>query len=196
MILGGLKRRCAELALRLLGQPRPSSVLIIRPRTFYLGMAKYSAAVAELLKRAFRAEDQGWRGCVWLGERGDAIPFDTVGLYSFYELRSDKKLLAKAYGEAYRQNDHVTGKAFVEYYGDRMLVVNPPMPPLERDELDHVYSLPYCRTYHPMYESEAASRIEEFRFLYAHRGASGLQFLRIASSGVRGSRASSRRQGG
>lgn len=33
-----------------------------------------------------------------------------------------------------------------------MLVVNPPSPPLEREELDRVYALPYQRTYHPMYE--------------------------------------------
>ena len=35
-----------------------------------------------------------------------------------------------------------------------MLVQNPPMPPLSREELDRVYALPYTREYHPDYEAE------------------------------------------
>jgi radical SAM superfamily enzyme YgiQ (UPF0313 family) len=34
-----------------------------------------------------------------------------------------------------------------------MLVQNPPMPPLEREELDWVYSLKYARDFHPDYDS-------------------------------------------
>ena len=44
------------------------------------------------------------------------------------------------------------GRTLVDINGDKMLVQNPPMPPLEREELDRVYALPYMRTYHPMYE--------------------------------------------
>ena len=46
------------------------------------------------------------------------------------------------------------GKAIVERYGDKLLVQNPPMPPLEREELDYVYSLPYARDFHPDYIAE------------------------------------------
>ena len=46
-----------------------------------------------------------------------------------------------------------------------MLVQNPPMPPLNTDELDWVYSLPYCRNYHPSYEKDGGvPGIEEVRF--------------------------------
>ena len=56
-----------------------------------------------------------------------------------------------------------------------MLVQNPPMPPLEREELDHVYSLPYARTYHPMYEKDGGvPAIEEVQFSITHnRGCFG-----------------------
>jgi len=56
-----------------------------------------------------------------------------------------------------------------------VLVQNPPMPPLERKELDRVYSLPYMRTYHPSYESlGGVPAIEEVRFSITHnRGCFG-----------------------
>ena len=49
------------------------------------------------------------------------------------------------------------------------------MPPLERKELDHVYSLPYMRTYHPSYEKEGGvPAIAEVRFSLTHnRGCFG-----------------------
>ena len=49
------------------------------------------------------------------------------------------------------------------------------MPPLEREELDRVYSLPYMRTYHPHYEQfGGVPAIEEVRFSVTHnRGCFG-----------------------
>ena len=63
----------------------------------------------------------------------------------------------------------------VEYYGDRMLVQNPPQPPLEREELDRVYALPYVRNWHPMYDSEGGiPAIAEVKFSITHnRGCFG-----------------------
>ncbi len=34
------------------------------------------------------------------------------------------------------------------------MVQNPPQKPLTMEEMDAVYDLPYCRTYHPSYESK------------------------------------------
>ncbi len=43
------------------------------------------------------------------------------------------------------------------------------MPPLEREELDRVYELPYMRTYHPAYEKEGGiPAIKEVRFSITH----------------------------
>lgn len=50
------------------------------------------------------------------------------------------------------EQDHIRGKQLRQRHGKRMLVQNPPMPPLTREELDAVYALPFCRTYHPVYE--------------------------------------------
>ncbi|MBO4422409.1 MAG: DUF3362 domain-containing protein, partial [Clostridia bacterium] len=59
--------------------------------------------------------------------------------------------------------------------GKRMLVVNPPMPPLTRKELDKVYALPYMRAYHPTYEKAGGiPALDEIKFSVTHvRGCFG-----------------------
>ncbi len=115
------------------------------------------------------------RGTVWLGEKGDKIHFDYEGEWNFEKLKTDKEYYANAFAVQYKNTDSCYGKALVEYYGNKMLVQNPPMPPLEREELDEVYDLPYMRTYHPMYEKQGGvPAIEEVRFSLTHnRGCFG-----------------------
>ena len=115
------------------------------------------------------------RGTAYMTTRGDRIRFDVAEGYEFEDLRRDKKLYAKAYGEQYAECDHINGRAVTEYYGKRMLVVNPPMPPLTRKELDKVYALPYMRAYHPVYEKQGGiPALDEIKFSITHvRGCFG-----------------------
>ncbi len=115
------------------------------------------------------------RGTVWLGDRGDKIHFDHCGEWDWDKLRNDKKYYAQAFAVQYKNQDSCYGKALVEYYGDKMLVQNPPMPPLEQDELDEVYALPYMRNYHPSYEKMGGvPAITEVQFSLTHnRGCFG-----------------------
>ncbi|MBR2388466.1 MAG: YgiQ family radical SAM protein [Clostridia bacterium] len=94
------------------------------------------------------------RGTVYLCSRDDKVNYPTVGGFDYDDLKTDKALYAKAFAVQYNENDAVSGRAVIEYYDNKMLVQNPPMPPLEREELDRVYALPYTREYHPSYESE------------------------------------------
>lgn len=115
------------------------------------------------------------RGTVWLGNREDRIHFDYSGGWDFNKLKSDKEYYAKAFSVQYKNQDSAYGKALVEYYGDKMLVQNPPMPPLEREELDAVYDLPFMRDYHPSYEKQGGvPAIAEVQFSLTHnRGCFG-----------------------
>ena len=95
--------------------------------------------------------------------------------YDYDTLKTDKKAYAEAFRIQYRNHDSIYGKAIVEYYGDRALVVNPPAAPLEREELARVYALPYMRDYHPMYEEAGGvPAISEVKFSVTHnRGCFG-----------------------
>lgn len=103
--------------------------------------------------------------------------------YSYDLLKTDREVYADAFRVQYFQNDAIHGKAIVEYYDKKMLVVNPPQPPLEREELDEVYNIPFTRTYHPMYEKDGGvPAITEVRFSITHnRGCfGGCNFCAIA----------------
>ena len=97
---------------------------------------------------------QDVRGTVYLTSRDAKPHYEVAGAWDYDELKTDKRLYAEAFGVQYRNTDSITGKALVEYYDNKMLVQNPPMPPLEREELDAVYALPYMRRPHPCYDKD------------------------------------------
>lgn len=102
--------------------------------------------------------------------------YDYVMLPGFEDMKANKKLYAKSFGVQYRNTDPVTSKRLVEPYpGGIYVVQNPPQMPLTTQEMDHVYALPYCRSYHPSYEAfGGVSAIEEVRFsLVSNRGCFG-----------------------
>ncbi len=115
------------------------------------------------------------RGTVYLCRPDEAPHFPVAATFDYNELKTDRRKYAEAFGIQYKNQDSITGKAILERYDDKLLVQNPPMPPLEREELDAVYALPYARTYHPMYESAGGvPAIEEVQFSITHnRGCFG-----------------------
>ena len=132
--------------------------------------------VAELLDKGVPIKKiRDVRGTVFMAAKEDKVFFPTVGGYDFNDLKTDKRLYAEAFGVQYKETDSVRGRAVIEYYDDKMLVQNPPMPPLEQEELDGVYSLPYARKYHPMYEKDGGvPGIAEVAFSVTHnRGCFG-----------------------
>ena len=132
--------------------------------------------IAELLGRGVPVKKiRDVRGTVYLAPRGENIHFEYTEVGDYDTLKSDKEAYARAFGIQYKNIDARSGKALVEYYGEKMLVQNPPMPPLTREELDHVYSLPYARDYHPDYEPfGGVPAITEVKFSITHnRGCFG-----------------------
>lgn len=94
---------------------------------------------------------------------------------SFENVSKSKKEYAISCRIEQDEQDHIRGKLIKQRHGKKMLVQNPPMPPLTTAELDWVYSLPYVRTYHPSYEKDGGvPGISEVRFSIAHnRGCFG-----------------------
>ena len=132
--------------------------------------------IAKLLDRGVPVKKiRDVRGCVYLAKTGDTVHFDSVEVGDYDTLKTDKTAYAKAFAVQYKNTDSVRGKAIIEYYGDKMLVQNPPMPPLEREELDKVYALPFARDYHPDYEADGGvPAITEVKFSITHnRGCFG-----------------------
>ncbi len=73
------------------------------------------------------------------------------------------------------EHDAVRGKRVIQRHGDVIVVQNEPQPPLTTEELDRVYSLPYCRNWHPSYdELGGVPGLQEVKFSITHnRGCFG-----------------------
>lgn len=102
-------------------------------------------------------------------------PYVGVECPSFENVSASKKEYAKASRIQQDEQDHIRGKIIKQKHGRKMIVQNQPMPPLTTKELDWVYSLPYMRAYHPMYESMGGvPGIQEVAFSITHnRGCFG-----------------------
>ena len=132
--------------------------------------------IAKLLDKGVPVKKiRGERGCVYLCKREDEIPFEVGCELDFNKIKESKEEYARAFGIQYKNQDAISGKAIVEYYDNKKLVQNPPAFPLEREELDKVYALPYVRNYHPVYEKEGGvPAISEVKFSITHnRGCFG-----------------------
>ncbi len=107
---------------------------------------------------------------------------DISGIYkgeilpSYEEMKTDKLRYADSFQIQYENTDPFSGKTLIEGYPNGIYVVqNPPAMPLTTEEMDHVYELPYTRTYHPVYEAEGGiPAISEIKFsLISNRGCFG-----------------------
>ena len=187
IIIGGLEASLRRFAHYDYWDNKVRRSILVDSRADILsyGMGEKSIVrVAQLLDKGIPVKKiRDVRGTSYLCKRGEKVNFPTsdgevdgepVG-YDYDELKTDKRIYAKAFATQYKNNDAISGKAVVEYYGDRMLVQNPPQPPLEREELDKVYALPYVRNWHPMYDKDGGiPAIAEVKFSITHnRGCFG-----------------------
>lgn len=87
-----------------------------------------------------------------------------IRLPSFDKVRNDPALYAHAsrilHLESNPQNAHI----LVQKHGDRDVWVNPPPIPLETEEMDAVFALPYQRVPHPSYGGANIPAYEMIRF--------------------------------
>lgn len=100
---------------------------------------------------------------------------NSVLIPSYEECCESKRAYADSCRIQYYEQNPFLGKTIVQQHHDRYLVQNPPMPPLTTKELDAVYSLPYMKNYHPIYEEAGGiEAIREVKFsLVSSRGCFG-----------------------
>lgn len=97
-------------------------------------------------------------------------------LPDYASLAADPRKYAESFYLQYCNTDPFSARRLLESYGEHEFVVqNPPQKPLSQEEMDRVYGLPYCRTYHPSYEKQGGvPAISEVRFsLASNRGCFG-----------------------
>ena len=179
IVLGGLEASLRRFAHYDYWQNKVRRSVLVDSRADLLtyGMGEnILVRVAKLLDRGIPIRKiRDVRGTCYMADPQDPVHFPVAAVFDYETMKNDKAAYAAAFGVQYKNQDAVSGGALVEKYDNRVLVQNPPMPPLETAELDHVYSLPYMRTYPPCYEKEGGvPAIAEVKFSVTHnRGCFG-----------------------
>lgn len=155
---------------------RPSILLDSRADLLIFGMGEnQSIEIADRLNAGENITSiHDIKGTVYAVDTKDT-PYVGVECPSYENVCSSKKEYAKASRIQQDEQDHIRGKVIKQKHGKKMIVQNQPMPPLTTKELDWVYSLPYARAYHPMYEKlGGVPGIQEVEFSITHnRGCFG-----------------------
>ena len=105
----------------------------------------------------------------------NTVPESAIECPSYEAISADKEVFAKAFKIQFDEQDPYYGKTVVQGHGNRYIVQNSPALPLTQEEMDHVYSLPYTRKWHPMYDvAGGVPALAEVQFsITSHRGCFG-----------------------
>ena len=103
------------------------------------------------------------------------VPEGAIECPSYEAISTDKNIFAKAFKIQFDEQDPYYGKAVAQGHGNRYVIQNSPALPLTQEEMDHVYSLPYTRKWHPMYDAAGGvPALAEVQFsITSHRGCFG-----------------------
>lgn len=102
-------------------------------------------------------------------------PFtEDITLFSHEECSKDKLKQAKNFRIVEEQSNRLTAARITQKVDGRVLVVNPPFPPMQEKEIDASFSLPYTRLPHPKYKGKHIPAYEMIKFsVNLHRGCFG-----------------------
>lgn len=101
-------------------------------------------------------------------EEGDIV------LHSHEECLRNKKAYAENFRHIEEQSNSIHAHRLLQRVGDEIVVVNPPYPPMDTEEIDQAFDLPYTRLPHPRYKGKRIPAYEMIRHsINLHRGCFG-----------------------
>ncbi|MBV6426630.1 MAG: hypothetical protein KIPDCIKN_01143 [Haliscomenobacter sp.] len=149
MLVYGMGEMPLRAILRLLKKGVPFSSLTTVPQTAILQAADRPAPV-----------NKNW---------------ETFWLHSHDHCLRDKRSYAENFKHIEQESNKVNARRLAQKVGDKILLVNPPYPPMTEEQIDTSFDLPYTRMPHPKYAKRGAiPAYEMIRFsINMHRGCFG-----------------------
>lgn len=178
IILGGLEASLRRLVHYDFIEDKIKRSILIDAKADILVHGMGERAIAEITRRLDAgktlAEMTDIPGIAYRIVRDIPDPADGVRLPSLEQIEQDRHLFMDAQ-LTYQKHAHPGDKSIIQDQGAGVIALNPPSVPLEADELDALYALPYTRRCHPMYDSQGgvpAIKPVEFS-ITTHRGCFG-----------------------
>ena len=95
-------------------------------------------------------------------------------LFSYEECQKDKKKQTMNFKHIEEESNKFHASRIVQPCGDRVIVVNPPFPPMTTGQIDASFDLPYTRLPHPRYKGKTITAYEMIKHsVNLHRGCFG-----------------------
>ena len=136
---------------------RPS--VLISSKADLLGFGMGEQVILELARRlqdgSSLKELRDLRGVAYLLGKNESLPdsqHETRSLPSFEQVKSDTRAFAVMTRDLHHETSPFNGRRLTQLHGDRTLVINPAELPLEDEQMDAIYDLPYTRRAHPSYD--------------------------------------------
>jgi len=93
-----------------------------------------------------------------------------IEIPGFSDVSGNKELYARAFYLHYQQQDPVRGMPVIQPHPKTIIIQNKPAIPLNTEELDHIYELPFTRMQHPSYNKPVPALAPVKFSIVSHRG--------------------------
>ena len=102
------------------------------------------------------------------------ITAEDILLHSYEDCLADKRLHAENFRHVEEESNRLTPQRLLQPTADKMVVVNPPYPPMTTAQIDQSFDLPYTRLPHPKYKGKRIPAYDMIKHsVCLHRGCFG-----------------------
>lgn len=102
------------------------------------------------------------------------ITADDILLHSYEDCLANKRLHAENFRHVEEESNRLTPQRLLQPTADKMVVVNPPYPPMTTAQIDQSFDLPYTRLPHPKYKGKRIPAYDMIKHsVCLHRGCFG-----------------------
>lgn len=106
--------------------------------------------------------------------RNETQSQEIIWLHSHEQCLNDKRCQAENFKTIEIASNHDNCPILIQPTGKKLVIVNPPYPPLTTEQLDAIYDLPFQRLPHPKYKGKTIPAYEMIKFsVCLHRGCFG-----------------------
>jgi uncharacterized radical SAM protein YgiQ len=88
------------------------------------------------------------------------IPQGAIVLPSYEEVKTNKREFARATKIIHQETNPLNAKRLVQFHDRQAIVCNPPPLPIDQEDMDRIYGLPYTRRPHPVYKGKKIPAFE------------------------------------
>ena len=158
LIYGMGERAIIEIANQLKDGKSAREIRNVRGTCWYTGKESDIAALQNSTNLSFQSSTNLSFPC---STRESSKNKNFIHLPSFEEVKGDSPESKQKYAQSYliqeQNTDAINADILIEKTDSRFVVQNPPAMPLSTEEMDKIYSLPFTRKWHPMYDKPAAN---------------------------------------